>query len=111
MRRSLSDAVFDRIQRAIKSGAYGADERLPTEHALATDENGEALHGLLTLARFARAQVSVRDSDLAVRLDDLGRATGWRRRGHASVRERGLVGPTTTAAIAEVKDNDNTRQT
>lgn len=37
VRRSLSDAVFDRIQRAIKSGAYGVDERLPTEHALATE--------------------------------------------------------------------------
>lgn len=37
VRRSLSDAVFDRIQRAIKSGAYGVDERLPTEHALAAE--------------------------------------------------------------------------
>lgn len=37
VRRSLSDAVFDRIQRAIKSGAYDADERLPTEHALAAE--------------------------------------------------------------------------
>lgn len=34
-RRSLSDTVFERIQRSIKSGAYGIDERLPTEHALA----------------------------------------------------------------------------
>ncbi|MCK6209469.1 aldose 1-epimerase [Georgenia sp. EYE_87] len=38
------------------------------EHTVATDRNGEALHGLLTAARFSRAQVSVRDSDLAVRL-------------------------------------------
>lgn len=37
VRRSLSDAVFDRIQRAIKSGAYAVDERLPTEHALAAE--------------------------------------------------------------------------
>lgn len=37
VRRSLSDAVFDRIQRAIKSGAYGVDERLPTEHTLASE--------------------------------------------------------------------------
>lgn len=37
VRRSLSEAVFDRIQRAIKSGAYAVDERLPTEHALAAE--------------------------------------------------------------------------
>ena len=37
VRRSLSDAVFDRIQRAIKSGAYGVDERLPAEHTLASE--------------------------------------------------------------------------
>ena len=37
VRRSLSDAVFDRIQRAIKSGAYAVDERLPTEHSLASE--------------------------------------------------------------------------
>ncbi|MET0439806.1 MAG: GntR family transcriptional regulator, partial [Devosia sp.] len=30
-RRSLSETVFDRIQRSIKSGAYAVDERLPTE--------------------------------------------------------------------------------
>jgi GntR family transcriptional repressor for pyruvate dehydrogenase complex len=36
-RRSLSDTVFERIQRSIKSGAYAVDERLPTEHALATE--------------------------------------------------------------------------
>ncbi len=36
-RRSLSDTVFDRIQRSIKSGAYAVDERLPTEHALASE--------------------------------------------------------------------------
>ncbi len=36
-RKSLSDVVFDRIQRAIKSGAYGSDERLPTEHDLAAE--------------------------------------------------------------------------
>jgi GntR family transcriptional regulator, transcriptional repressor for pyruvate dehydrogenase complex len=37
VRRSLSDSVFERIQRAIKSGAYGVDERLPTEHTLASE--------------------------------------------------------------------------
>src|SRR5688572_18612100 len=36
-RRSLSEAVFDRLQKAIKSGAYAVDERLPTEHALAAE--------------------------------------------------------------------------
>lgn len=36
-RRSLADTVFERIQRSIKSGAYGVDERLPTEHALASE--------------------------------------------------------------------------
>ena len=52
VRRSLSEAVFDRIQRAIKSGAYGVDERLPTEHAMAAEFQvsrpvvREALHRL-----------------------------------------------------------------
>lgn len=36
-RRSLADGVFDRMQRAIKSGAYRPDERLPTEHDLAAE--------------------------------------------------------------------------
>lgn len=34
-RKSLADIVFDRLLGAIKSGAYHADERLPTEHVLA----------------------------------------------------------------------------
>jgi GntR family transcriptional repressor for pyruvate dehydrogenase complex len=29
--------VFERLERAIKSGAYGGDERLPTEHDLAAE--------------------------------------------------------------------------
>lgn len=36
-RKSLSDMVFDRMYRAIKSGAYAPDERLPTEHDLAAE--------------------------------------------------------------------------
>lgn len=36
-RRSLSDLVFERMHRAIKSGAYQPDERLPTEHDLAIE--------------------------------------------------------------------------
>jgi GntR family transcriptional repressor for pyruvate dehydrogenase complex len=36
-RKALPDLVFERMLRAIKSGAYGADERLPTEHDLAAE--------------------------------------------------------------------------
>ncbi|WP_312530167.1 FadR/GntR family transcriptional regulator [Paracoccus sp. (in: a-proteobacteria)] len=36
-RKSLADVVFERMQRAIKSGAYRPDERLPTEHELASE--------------------------------------------------------------------------
>lgn len=36
-RKSLSDSVFERLLRAIKSGAYHPDERLPTEYALAAE--------------------------------------------------------------------------
>ena len=36
-RKSLSDVVFEKLHRAIKSGAYSADERLPTEHDLAAE--------------------------------------------------------------------------
>lgn len=36
-RRTLADGVFERIEQAIKSGAYQPDERLPTEHDLAAE--------------------------------------------------------------------------
>ncbi|MEI1248675.1 FadR/GntR family transcriptional regulator [Rhizobium aouanii] len=36
-RRGLADIVFERMLRAIKSGAYKPDERLPTEHDLAAE--------------------------------------------------------------------------
>ncbi|MSU88810.1 FCD domain-containing protein [Rhodobacteraceae bacterium 2CG4] len=36
-RRNLGDMVFDRLMHAIKSGAYAADERLPTEFDLAAE--------------------------------------------------------------------------
>ena len=36
-RKSRGDSVFDRIHRAIKSGAFAPDERLPTEHELAAE--------------------------------------------------------------------------
>lgn len=76
VRRSLSDAVFDRIQRAIKSGAYGVDERLPTEHAMA--------------AEFGVSRPVVRDA--LQRLRDQGLI--YSRRGAGSfVREHGLREP------------------
>ena len=36
-RKSLSDLIFERLERAIKSGAYAPDEKLPTEHDLAAE--------------------------------------------------------------------------
>lgn len=36
-RKGLPDIVFERMLRAIKSGAYKPDERLPTEHELANE--------------------------------------------------------------------------
>jgi GntR family transcriptional repressor for pyruvate dehydrogenase complex len=76
VRRSLSDAVFDRILRAIKSGAYGVDERLPTEHTLA--------------AEFQVSRPVVRDA--LQRLRDQGLI--YSRRGAGSfVRDHGLREP------------------
>jgi GntR family transcriptional repressor for pyruvate dehydrogenase complex len=76
VRRSLSDAVFDHIQRAIKSGAYAVDERLPTEHSLA--------------AEFQVSRPVVRDA--LQRLRDQGFI--YSRRGAGSfVREKGLREP------------------
>lgn len=36
-RKALPDIIFERMHRAIKSGAYKPDERLPTEHELAME--------------------------------------------------------------------------
>ena len=36
-RKKLGEQVFDHIQRAIKSGTYAPNERLPSEHALALE--------------------------------------------------------------------------
>ncbi|SIQ44883.1 GntR family transcriptional regulator, transcriptional repressor for pyruvate dehydrogenase complex [Rhizobium sp. RU35A] len=36
-RKALPDIVFERMHRAIKSGSYAPDERLPTEHDLAAE--------------------------------------------------------------------------
>lgn len=75
-RRSLSETVFERIQRAIKSGAYGVDERLPTEHALA--------------AEFQVSRPIIRDA--LQRLRDQGMI--YSRRGAGSfVREQGIREP------------------
>ncbi|MCT7373987.1 FadR/GntR family transcriptional regulator [Chelativorans salis] len=76
VRRSLSDTVFERIQKAIKSGAYGVDERLPTEHALA--------------AEFQVSRPVIRDA--LQRLRDQGLI--YSRRGSGSfVREQGIREP------------------
>jgi len=75
-RRSLSETVFDHIQRSIKSGAYAVDERLPTEHALA--------------AEFGVSRPVVRDA--LQRLRDQGLI--YSRRGAGSfVREQGIRQP------------------
>ncbi|WMT85300.1 FadR family transcriptional regulator [Pelagibacterium sp. 26DY04] len=76
VRRTLSDTVFERIQKAIKSGAYGVDERLPTEHALA--------------AEFQVSRPVIRDA--LQRLRDQGLI--YSRRGAGSfVREQGIREP------------------
>ncbi len=36
-RKSLGEVVYDRMERAIKSGSYKPDERLPTELDLAAE--------------------------------------------------------------------------
>jgi aldose 1-epimerase len=59
------NAVLVPWSNRVRAGRYTFDG---VEHTLSTDGNGEAIHGLLTTAPFSRAQVSVRDSDLAVRL-------------------------------------------
>lgn len=37
MRKPLGEVVLDRMSKAIKSGVYAPDERLPTEHDLAAE--------------------------------------------------------------------------
>jgi GntR family transcriptional regulator, transcriptional repressor for pyruvate dehydrogenase complex len=75
-RRNLADTVFERIQRSIKSGAYAVDERLPTEHALASE--------------FQVSRPVIRDA--LQRLRDQGLI--YSRRGAGSfVREQGVRAP------------------
>jgi GntR family transcriptional repressor for pyruvate dehydrogenase complex len=86
-RRSLSETVFDRIQRAIKSGAYAVDERLPTEHALA--------------AEFGVSRPIIRDA--LQRLRDQGLI--YSRRGAGSfVREQGIREPLGFGQMANLSD-------
>jgi len=87
VRRSLADAVFDRMQRAIKSGAYGPNERLPTEHALA--------------AEFQVSRPVVRDA--LQRLRDQGLI--YSRRGSGSfVRNHGLREPLGFGQLENISD-------
>ncbi|QDZ11278.1 FadR/GntR family transcriptional regulator [Devosia ginsengisoli] len=86
-RRSLSETVFERIQRAIKSGAYAVDERLPTEHSLA--------------AEFQVSRPIIRDA--LQRLRDQGLI--YSRRGAGSfVREQGIREPLGFGQMANLSD-------
>ncbi len=86
-RRSLSDMVFERIQKSIKSGAYAVDERLPPEHALA--------------AEFQVSRPVVREA--LRRLRDQGLI--YSRRGAGSfVREQGIREPLGFGQIENLSD-------
>jgi GntR family transcriptional repressor for pyruvate dehydrogenase complex len=86
-RRSLSDVVFERLERAIKSGAYGEDERLPTEHDLA--------------AEFQVSRPTIREA--LKRLRDLGMI--YSRRGAGSfVRQSGLRQPLGFGHLESIAD-------
>ncbi len=86
-RRSLADVVFERLNRAIKSGAYGADERLPTEHDLA--------------AEFQVSRPVVREALRRLREHGLI----YSRRGAGSfVRQSGLKEPLGFGQVASISD-------
>lgn len=86
-RKSLGDIVFERVQRAIKSGAFAPDERLPTEHELA--------------AEFEVSRPIVREA--LQRLRDQGLI--YSRRGAGSfVRSVGLKQPLGFGAVENVAD-------
>ncbi|MGP6086369.1 FadR/GntR family transcriptional regulator [Antarctobacter jejuensis] len=88
-RRSLSDDVFDRMVRAIKSGAYGPDERLPTEHDLA--------------AEFEVSRPTIREALRRLREQGLI----YSRRGAGSfVRQSGLREPLGFGQLASISDLD-----
>lgn len=86
-RRSLADTVFDRMFRAIKSGAYAEGERLPTEHDLA--------------AEFQVSRPVVREALKRLRDQDLIHS----RRGAGSfVRNAGLKQPLGFSAVESIAD-------
>ncbi|WP_425098707.1 FadR/GntR family transcriptional regulator [Tropicibacter sp. S64] len=86
-RRSLADTVFDRMFRAIKSGAYAEGERLPTEHDLA--------------AEFQVSRPVIREALKRLRDQDLV----YSRRGAGSfVRNTGLKEPLGFSAVESITD-------
>ncbi len=88
-RRCLSDDIFDRMVRAIKSGAYGPDERLPTEHDLA--------------AEFEVSRPTIREALRRLREQGLI----YSRRGAGSfVRQTGLREPLGFGQLASIADLD-----
>ncbi|MDF0600281.1 FadR/GntR family transcriptional regulator [Psychromarinibacter sp. C21-152] len=88
-RKSLADVVFEKLNRAIKSGAYAADERLPTEHDLA--------------AEFQVSRPVIREA--LRRLRDNGLV--YSRRGAGSfVRQVGLREPIGFGHVASIADLD-----
>lgn len=88
-RKSLADIVFDRLNRSIKSGAYGADERLPTEHDLA--------------AEFEVSRPVIREALRRLRTHGLI----YSRRGAGSfVRQSGLREPIGFGQVASISDLD-----
>lgn len=89
-RRKLPDIVFDKLARSIKSGAYGEDERLPTEHDLA--------------AEFQVSRPIVREA--LRRLREQGFI--YSRRGAGSfVRSTGLKEPLGFGALQSISDLEN----
>lgn len=86
-RKSLADVVFERLHRAIKSGAYAADERLPTEHDLA--------------AEFQVSRPVIREALRRLRENGLV----YSRRGAGSfVRQAGLREPIGFGQVASIAD-------
>jgi len=88
-RRNLAEQVFGTLQRAIKSGAYAADERLPTEHDLA--------------AEFAVSRPVIREALRRLRSHGLI----YSRRGAGSfVRQVGVREPLGFGPVASIADLD-----
>ncbi len=86
-RKGLADHVFDKLNRAIKSGAYGADERLPTEHDLASE--------------FEVSRPIIREALRRLRAQGLI----YSRRGAGSfVRQPGLRAPLGFGTVASIAD-------